>query len=98
MKKNRSLRLSEDGRLPDGGLRFVVRLPKDLSDVFEAEMKIQDRKKLPMARYIIACYFKQRALRGREDPTRQQAAEDLPGHHFGALDLQPDATVRKLSR
>jgi hypothetical protein len=63
MPSKSNLRSSENGRLADGGLRFVVRLPKDLADLFEAEMKIQDRKKLPLARYIIATYFKDRALR-----------------------------------
>lgn len=96
MKKTPKLRLSEDGRLPDGGLRFVVRLPKELSDLFEAEMKVQDRKKMPLARFIIHSYFRERFARkevgGFMSP--QTEVKKARGPHFGGKSyLRQDAAV-----
>ena len=53
MKKQTS-KLSHDGRLEDGGMRFVVELSPQLAELFIAEMKEQGRKKSPLARFIIA--------------------------------------------
>lgn len=83
MTKKPNLRLSEDGRLADGGMRFVVRFPKELADLFEAEMKIQDRKKLPLVRFIVTHYFRGRLVRDEQNP-ESPAAEKSSGPHFGA--------------
>lgn len=101
MKKKQNLRLCEDGRLRDGSMRFVVRLPKALADPFEQEMKLTDRKKMPMARYIIATYFRERYLRKEFEEfiqlrTARNSAQEIP--HFGdGLNPQHGATLRKAS-
>lgn len=102
MKKSQSLKLSKAGRLPDGSLRFIVRLPKDLADLFEAEMKIHDRKKLPMARFIISTYFRERSFR-KEDATLHQTGRSggrQVGYHFGGNEprLLQDGVVQRFPR
>jgi len=108
MRKIQNQKSSDDddkstgGRLPDGSLRFIVVLPPDMADLFEAEMKLQDRKKLPMARFIITTYLRQRSLdqdyqqftRRREEMNHQPG-----GHQFGSeRDLPHDEAARKFSR
>lgn len=90
MKKMHPLKLLPSGRLPDGSLRFVVRLPKDVADLFEAAMLIEDRKKMPMARVLITRSLKQFAKHVPIDAGAsidQPDVRELPSvePHFGAL-------------
>lgn len=50
--------------LPAGHIQFIVILPPPLAQQFIEEMKLQDRKKLPLARLIIAKYFKDKPTKG----------------------------------
>lgn len=101
--ENRSdeIRLEEtrsSGRLPDGSLRFIVVLPPEVADLFEAEMKNQDRKKLPMARYIITQWLRQRAKDAdyAAFSARREKAVNASGPEFGyERSPQHDATYRK---
>ena len=91
MTKSPSLKLSENGRLADGSLRFVVRLPKDLSDLFEIEMKLEDRRKLPLARYLLGLILRERqawreASARDTAPTKSSSVErrTVPRHRMAS--------------
>lgn len=55
---------------PDGSMSFLVKLPPETAQLFQDEMKIQDRKKLPLARYIINLYFRRRLEEKEMDELR----------------------------
>lgn len=66
------------GRTADGSLRFVLVLPPDLADLFEAEMEEQLRKKLPLARFIIAKYFRNKLIAAERTSAFFNRAQNEP--------------------
>lgn len=90
---------SFNGRLPDGRMPFKIILPADLADLFEAEMKAQRRKKLPMAVWMILQYFRDKELRNQLEGLIQHRGGSGPVPHFGdEPSLRNDAAPRKESR
>lgn len=85
MKTERDSRLFKTGRLPDGRMAFKIILPVDLADLFEEEMRRQERKKLPLARFIIGKYLRSRTVQNEFEsatPLRSGRAAHREVPHF----------------
>lgn len=55
--RKRKPKSSSGKSMADESMRFVLILPPDVSKLFAKEMEKLDRKKLPLARYIVTKYF-----------------------------------------
>lgn len=95
MKKKRSSKSSKKKwTLPPGWGQFLVLLPPDLWKLFQEEMIIQDRKKLPLARTIIAAYFREKAMRRALEAAKSPSTEaQVPGSHFGGQAFPPQSAT-----
>lgn len=78
-------------------MAFKIILKDELADMFESEMQLRDRKKLPMARFIITQYFRERTIRDELDgPISHQNGKGAVPHFGDAPSPRKSAILRKL--
>lgn len=83
VRKREVSKSSNKCMLDDGSMRFIVKLPPETSKLFLEEMKLQDRKMLPLARYIIQRYFREQERRREFEAFTELQASKGQVPHFG---------------